>query len=199
VLLPKKVTAALLVAGTLGAAAGVGISQAGGEDPPPTWSPATTDAAVPATADQKEAYSVLADTRRTEAAANTQVDHLAERSEVGFDAQGARVVGSTAAGPIWLIPANGGLCLGLENTADGSIGAACEASADVIARGTTIGDGIAIYGIVPDGTTTVTVTPTGGATTAVPVSAGGTYTLPFATATVGVDSPAGHTEFHVLG
>ena len=89
--------------------------------------------------------------------------------------------------------------LGLENTADDSIGAACEASTDVIARGTTVGDGTTIYGIAPDGTTAVTVTPDGGATTTVPVSAGGIYALPFAAATVGVDGPAGHTEFHVLG
>lgn len=195
----KKLTAALAAIAALGTGAGLGIAQAGGDDPPPAWAPTTTDTAVPATADQKEAYSVLAGAARTEDAANTQVELLAGRSNVGFDADGARVVGSTPAGPIWLIPANGGLCLGLENTTDGSLGAACEASSDVIARGTTVGDGTAIYGIVPDGTTTVTVTPTGGTSTAVPVGTGGTYTLPFASATVAVDAPAGHTEFHVLG
>jgi hypothetical protein len=195
----KKLGAALVATAALGAGAGLGMSQAGGDDPPPAWAPATTDAAVPATADQKEAYSVLTGTQRTEDTANAQLETLAARSDVGFDATGARVVGSTAAGPIWLVPANGGLCLALEDTADGSVGAACEASTDVIARGTTIGDGTTIYGIVPDGTTTVTVTPAGGSTTAVPFSPGGIYTLPFASATVGVDGPVGHTEFHVLG
>jgi hypothetical protein len=195
----KKLLAALVAAAMLGAGASLGPAQAGGDDPPPAWSPATTDAAVPATAAQQEAYSVLASTQRTEDAANGQVQALAARTDVGFDAAGARVVGSTTAGPIWLIPVNGGLCIGLQDTADGSLGAACEGSADVIARGTTIGDGTTIYGIVPDDTTTVTVTPTGGATTAVPVSTGGVYTLPFASATIGVDGPAGHTEFHVLG
>lgn len=195
----KKLTAALVATAMLGAGAGLGLAQAGGDDPPPAWSPATTDAAVPATASQKEAYSVLASTQRTEDTSNGELQALAARSDVGFDATGARVVGSTTSGPIWLIPVNGGLCLGLDDTADGSVGAACESSADVIARGTTIGDGTTIYGIVPDGTTTVTATPAGGATTTVPVAPGGTYTLPFAGATVGVDGPAGHTEFHVLG
>jgi hypothetical protein len=195
----KKITAVLVATATLGAGAGLGLAQAGGDDPPSAWNPVTTDAAVPATPDQKEAYSVLAKTQRTEDDGNGQVQTLAARSAVGFDATGARIVGSTASGPIWLIPANGGLCIGLENTADASLGAACESSADVIARGTTIGDGTTIYGVVPDGTTTVTVTPVGGATTAVAVAPGGTYTLPFASAKVGVDGPAGHTEFNVLG
>jgi hypothetical protein len=196
---PKKLTATLVVVASLGAGAGLGLAQAGGDDPPPAWSPASTDAAVPATAEQKDAFSVLASTQRALADDTDQVETLAARSDVGFDADGARVVGSTASGPIWLIPANGGLCLGLENTADGSIGAACEPSADVIARGTTIGDGTTIYGIVPDGTTAVTVTPTGGSPAAVPVDSGGIYTVPFASATIAVDGPAGHTEFHVLG
>src|ERR1700742_481393 len=165
----KKLTAALVVTAMLGAGAGLGLAQAGGDDPPPAWVPATTDAAVPATAAQEEAYLALASTQRTEDIGNVQAQALAARSDVGFDATGARVVGATASGPIWLIPVNGGLCLGLEDTADGSMGAACESSSDTIARGTTIGDGTTIYGIVPDGTTTVTVTPPGGATTAVPV------------------------------
>jgi hypothetical protein len=195
----KKLTTVLVVAAALGAGAGLGLAQAGGDDPPPAWSPATTDAAVPATSDQKEAYPVLASAPRAEDVANAQVQALASRSDVGFDAAGARVVGSTAAGPIWLIPVNGGLCLGLEETAASAIGAACDASSDAIARGTSIGDGTHVYGIVPDGVTTVTVTPTGGATTTVPVAPGGIYTLPYASATVGVDGSAGHTDFHVLG
>jgi hypothetical protein len=194
----KKVTAALVLTATLGAGAGIGLAQAGGDDPPPAWSPTTTDAAVPATADQKEAYSVLATAQRPEDVANVQVQTLAARSDVGFDATGARIVGATATGPIWLFPVNGGLCLGLEDTAGGAIGAACEATADVVARGTTIGDGTAIYGIVPDGVTAITVTNASGIATSVSVTPGGTYKLPFASATIGVDGSAGHTDFGVL-
>jgi hypothetical protein len=196
----KKLTAALVATATLGTGAGIGLAQAGGDDPPPAWHPTTTDTAVPATADQKQAYSVLTTSQRTEDVANAQVVALASRSDVGFDATGARVVGSTATGPIWLIPVNGGLCLGLEDTANGAVSAACEASGDVIARGTTIGDGTSIYGIVPDGVTSVTVTPSAsGVTTTVPVTAGGVYTLPFASAAIGVDGSAGYTDFDVLG
>lgn len=196
----KKTAAALAVAATLGVSAGLGLAQAGGDDPPPAWHPATTDAAVPATAEQKDAYSVLSTAQRTEDAANAQVEMLASRSDVGFDPTGARVVGSTPTGPIWLVPVNGGLCLALQDSPANGIGIACEASADVIARGTTIGDGSTIYGIAPDGVTAVTVTPSSsGVTTAVPVTSDGTYTLPFASATIGVDGPAGHTDFTVLG
>lgn len=195
----KKVTAALAVTAALGVSAGLGIAQAGGDDPPPAWHPTTTDAAVPATAEQKEAYSVLATAQRTEDTANAQVEMLASRAGVGLDATGARVVGSTSTGPIWLVPVNGGLCLALEDTPARGIGVACESSDDTIARGTTIGDGTTIYGIVPDGATAVTVTPSGGAATSVPITPGGTYTLPFESATIGVDGPAGHTDFGVLG
>lgn len=196
----RKLTAVLAATAALGAGASIGLAQAGGDDPPPAWSPATTDAAVPATPGQKEAYAVLATAQRPQDLANVQVATLAARSDVGFDATGARVVGATTAGPIWLIPVNGGLCLGLEDTAGTAVGAACEGTQDVIARGTTIGDGSTIYGIAPDGVTQVTVTPSGsGVTTAVAVTPGGTYTLPFASATVGVDGPEGHTDFDVLG
>jgi hypothetical protein len=198
-LLKRKLTVALVVATTLGAGAGIGIAQAGGDDPPPAWSPATTDVAVPATAAQKDAFPVLATAQRAADVVNAQIQALASRSDVGFDATGARVVGATAAGPIWLIPVNGGLCLGLEETVASAVGVACEASGDVLARGTTVGDGTHIYGIVPDGVTAVTATPTGGTTTSVPVAPGGIYTLPFESATIGVDSSAGHTDFHVLG
>jgi hypothetical protein len=195
----RKLAAALAATAALGAGAGIGLAQAGGDDPPPAWSPSTTDAAVPATAEQKEAYSVLATARRSEDTANGQLVTLAARAGVGFDATGARVVGSTAAGPVWLVPVNGGLCLALEDTPARGIGAACESTDDVIARGTTIGDGTTIYGIVPDGVSAVTVTPAGGVTSSVPVTPGGIYTLPFKSATIGVDGSAGHTDFHVLG
>lgn len=195
----RKLTAALVATAALGAGAGLGMAQAGGDDPPPAWHPAATDAAVPATAEQKAAYSVLATAQRTADVSNDDVQALAARGGVGFDATGARVVGATTTGPIWLIPVNGGLCLGLQDTAGSAIGAACESSSDVVARGTTVGDGAHIYGIVPDGVTSVTVTPAGGATATVAVSSGGTYTLPAETAKVAVDGPSGLTEFGVAG
>jgi hypothetical protein len=194
----KKLTAALVATVALGVGAGLGMAQAGGQDPPPAWHPTPTDVAVPATEEQKAAFSVLASTQRTETESRAQVVTLAERSGIGMDPDGARVVGSTAAGPIWLIPANGGLCLGLDDTAGTAVGATCEASDDVIARGTTIGDGTAIYGITPDGVTDVTVTSASGTTT-VPVASGGTYTLPSEPATISVDGPGGLTQFDVAG
>jgi hypothetical protein len=197
--LTKKVMTTTVAAAALGAGAGIGLAQAGGDDPPPLWHPATTNAAVPATADQKEAYAVLASTQRTEDLDNDDVETLAARSGVGMDAAGARVVGASDAGPIWLIPVNGGLCLGLEDTADMSIGAACEPSGDVIARGMTVGDGAQIYGVVPDGVTTVEVTPDGGTTSTATVAAGGVYTVPAAPASLAVDGPDGLTEFGVQG
>jgi hypothetical protein len=197
---PKQVVVTTVVA-ALGAGAGLGLAAAGGDDPPPLWQPATTNAAVPATADQKEAYAVLASTQRTEDLDNDQVATLATRSGVGMDAGGARVVGASDAGAIWLIPVNGGLCLGLEETAGSAIGAACEPSGDVIARGMTVGDGSEIYGIAPDGVTTVEVTPAAapGSPGTVTVGAGGVYTLPDEDATVAVDGPGGLTEMDVKG
>jgi hypothetical protein len=194
----KKLTAVVAATAALGAVTGVGLGQALGDDPTPVWHPAPTDAAVPATPDQTAAFSVLAGTQRALTAPSAALVTLAERSGVGMDAAGARVVGSTDAGPIWLIPANDGLCLGLEDTAETAVGATCEASDDVIARGTTIGDGAAIYGIAPDGVTAVTVTSASGTTT-VPVASGGTYTLPAEDATIGVDGANGPTQFDVAG
>jgi hypothetical protein len=192
---------ATAVAGVVGTAAGIGLAQAGGDDPPPLWQPAITNAAVPATTAQKHAYSVLASTQRTEDLDNARVTELADRSGVGMDAAGSRVVGATPAGPVWLIPVNGGLCLGLEDEPSTTIGAACDASDPVIAHGTTVSDGEHIYGIAPDGVGTVTVTPAAspGATTAVSVGTGGVYTLPNVSATVGVDGPVGLTELDVVG
>jgi hypothetical protein len=199
-MIPKKRLALVLALTAVGAPAGFLISEAAsGDDPPALWRPTTTGSAVPATAEQKAAFAVLASTQRTEDTDNGLVEDLAARSGVGMDADGARVVGATAAGPIWLIPTNGGLCLGLADTADTSLGASCEPSGDVIARGMTVGDGTAVYGIVPDATTTVTDTPDGGSAQAVTVDGGGVYTIPVDPSVVAVDAPGGHTEFSVDG
>ena len=84
--------------------------------------------------------------------------------------------------------------------AGGSIGSSCEPSGDVVARGMTVGDGTAIYGVAPDGVDAVTVTPSGGTATTVAVGDEGLYTLPAQDATVAVDGPQGGvTEFGVVG
>jgi hypothetical protein len=195
----KKIAGGMAVAALCGPA-GFLLAQATGDDPPVLWRPAMTTDAVPATAEQKAAFAVLASTQRTEDLANGLVEDLATRSGVGMDPDGARVVGATAAGSIWLIPVNGGLCLGLEDTADTSMGASCEPSSDVIARGMTVGDGIAVYGIAPDSTTTVSRTPTGApAPTPVTLDSGNVYTIPTDPASVAVDDSGGLTPFGVDG
>ncbi|HET6508366.1 MAG TPA: hypothetical protein VFG42_16350 [Baekduia sp.] len=195
-----KRMAALAAAAGLGAGVTVGIAQAGGDDPPPLWQPTITDTPAPATTAEIAAYSVLAPIlARGSGPDTTQVAAFGTHAQIGVDVDGSRVVDSTDAGPIWLIPVTDGLCLGLEDTTGGAIGAACEGSDDVITRGMTIGDGTTIYGIVPDGVTSVTVTPMGGSLTTATVSSGGIYTLPSGTATVSVDGPSGTAEFGVVG
>jgi hypothetical protein len=198
--LKKPIWTAVAVA-ALGTGVGFGLGQAGGEDPEPLWRPPVTNAAVPATAAQKAAYSVLATARGSLVADadRTLLEKYATDAGIGVDADGARVVGATADGPIWLVPVNGGLCLALEETGATALGAACEPSDDVIARGTTIGNGTALYGVVPDDVEAVTVTPVGGTTSTVTVSEGGVYTLPSEDATIGVQGPNGVTEFDVSG
>ena len=184
-----------------GAGLGFGLGQAGGDDPAPLWRPPVTDAAAPATEAQKTAFSVLATSSRSfeDDADRTLLERYATDAEIGVDVDGARVVGATGDGPIWLVPVNGGLCLALEETAATAIGSACEPSGDVVARGTTIGNGTHIYGVAPDGVDAVSVTPSGGSTTTVTVAEGGVYTLPSQDATVGVEGANGLTEFDVSG
>jgi hypothetical protein len=199
-MIPKKRLALALALAAVGAPAGFLISEAAsGDDPPVLWRPTTTDAVVHATAEQKAAFAVLASTQRTEDTDNGLVEDLAERSGVGMDADGARVVGATTTGPIWLIPTNGGLCLGLADTAGTTLGAACEPSGDVIARGMTVGDGTAVYGIVPDDTTAVSDTPTGGSPQTVALDAGNVYTIPTPASVVSVTDAGGSTPFGVDG
>lgn len=195
-----RTVAVVAVLGT-GAGVGLGLGQAGGDDPPPLWRPATTNAVVPATEPQMTAFSILASAPGSlvEDADRTVLDGLATGSGIGMDVDGARVVGATGDGPIWLVPVNGGLCLALEESSATAIGSACEPSTDVVARGTTIGDGTTIYGIAPDGVAAVTVAPPGGTATPVTVTEGGVYTLPQEDATIGVTGPEGLTEFDVAG
>ena len=190
----KRMVAALVVAAVSGPAAVMAVA----DDPPPA--PPTSTEPVAATEAQITAFAVLARSASPADEENDRVARLADEAERGFDADGARVVGETDAGPIWLFPANGALCLALEDTSDDSIGTACEPSESVIARGITIGDGTHVYGLVPDGVASVDVTDANEDTTTLPLSSGSSvYTLGTDPVTVEVDGPDGLTSFSVDG
>jgi hypothetical protein len=195
----KRMAAALAIA----AVGGVGGSQimtlAQADDPPPPAPPTSTEP-VPATAAQKTAFAVLDRGANTADTENELVTQLSDEGQRGFAPDDARVVGSTDAGPIWLIPANGALCLALENTSDASLGASCEPSDNVIARGITVGDGTTVYGLAPDGVTSVDVTDDNNDTTTVDLDPGSSvYTLTTGHVTVAVDGPSGLASFDVAG
>jgi len=192
----KRMVAALAVA-AIGGPVAVTLAQA--DDPPPV-APPTSTTPVAATTDQKEAFAVLAASPTPADEENDRITRLADEAQRGLDAAGARVVGSTDAGPIWLVPANGALCLALEDTGDDSVGTACEPSEAVIARGITVGDGSDVYGLVPDGVSTVEVTDAGNGTTTVALDPGSSvYTLGDGHVTVALDGPDGPASFDVDG
>jgi hypothetical protein len=186
------------VSAVLGTGTGIGLAATGDTPSGTAWHPERSDAPVPATAAQKAAFGVLATARRSSESAGL-VEGLAEQAPVGLDADGARVVGATARGPIWLVPIAGGLCVGLQDTADGSIGISCDSTAHSVDHGVAGGDGTTIYGVVPDGVDTITVTPDGGTARTVKVSDGGVYALPSEDATVALDGPDGPTTFDLAG
>jgi hypothetical protein len=194
----KRLAAALAIA-TFG---GVGtfqiITLAQADDPPPA--PPTSTEAVPATHAQKTAFAVLDRAASTADTENDLVTQLADAAQRGFAPDDARVVGTAGTGPIWLVPANGALCLALEDSGDGSLGASCEPSEVVITRGITVGDGNTVYGLVPDGVTSVDVIDSGNTTTPVYLTPGDSvYRLNTGHVTVTVDGPNGLTAFDVVG
>jgi hypothetical protein len=188
--------AAILSTAALGGVAVVTLAQA--DDPPPA--PPTSTSAVPATHAQKTAFAVLNRAASPTDTQNGLVTQLADAAQRGFAPDDARVVGSAAAGPIWLVPANGALCLALEDTSDGSLGAACEPTEVAVTRGVTVGDGTTVYGLAPDGVTSVGVTDDGNTTTTVGLIPGDRiYRLNTGHVTVTVDGPNGLTPFDVVG
>jgi hypothetical protein len=190
----KRLAATLAIA-AVGGPAVVTLAQA--DDPPPA--PPTSTNPVAATHAQKTAFAVLDRAPSTADDENDLVTALADEAQRGFAPDDARVVGSTAAGPIWLVPANGALCLALEDTGDGSLGASCEPSEDAISRGVTVGDGTTAYGLVPDGVTSVDVTDDNNTTTTVDLAPGSSvYRLDTGHVTVTVDGPNGLTPFDVI-
>ena len=188
--------AAALAIAALGGPALVTLAQA--DDPPPA--PPTSTEPVPATHAQKTAFAVLDRAPSTADTENELVVQLADQAQRGFAPDDARVVGSTADGPIWLVPANGALCLALQDTGDGSLGASCEPSEDVITRGITVGDQATVYGLVPDGVTSVDVIDSGNTTTPVDLDPGDSvYRLNTGNVTVTIDGPSGMASFDVAG
>jgi hypothetical protein len=176
----------------------IAVSLAQADDPPPA--PPTSTEPVAATAAQKAAFGVLDRAASVADTANGLVTQLADEAQRGFAPDDARVVGSTGTGPIWLVPANGALCLALQDTGDDSLGASCEPSEAVVTRGITVGDGSLVYGLVPDGVTSVAVTDATSATTTVNIDAGSSiYTLDTGDVTVEVDGPGGLKAFDVAG
>ena len=102
--------------------------------------PATTP--VPATAAAKAAFAVLARPASADDADNALVARIASQSDIGVDADGrARRRERRPSGRVWLIPANGALCLGLEDTATDSLGISCTLEDAALHDGVTIGDG----------------------------------------------------------
>jgi hypothetical protein len=191
----KRLAAALAIA-AVGGPAIVTLAQA--DDPPPA--PPTSTEPVPATEAQKTAFAVLAHAPSTADTANDLVTALADQAQRGFAPDDARVVGSTATGPIWLVPANGALCLALQDTGDDSIGTSCEPSDAVVTRGITVGDGTKVYGLVPDGVTSVAVTDGAAPMSTVGLVSGtSVYTLDTGEVTVSVDGPGGVKSFAVAG
>jgi len=194
--IPKRIVAALAIA-AVGGPVAVTLAQA--DDPPPP-APPTSTVPVAATSEQKDAFAVLDRSPNAADEANGLIVQLAAAASRGFDADGARVVGATATGPIWLVPANGALCLALEDTSDDSVGASCEPSDAVITRGITVGDGTTVYGLVPDGVTAVDVTDDNNTTTTVEISSGtSVYALDTGHVTVALDGPGGPASFDVAG
>lgn len=191
----KRMAVVLMIA-ALGVTALVTLAQA--DDPPPA--PPTSTEPVAATHTQKTAFAVLDRAANTADTENGLVTQLADAAHRGFAPEDARVVGSAAAGPIWLVPANGALCLALQDTIDGSLGASCEPTEVVVTRGVTVGDGTTVYGLAPDGVTSVAVTDDGSTTTTVGLVPGdGIYRLNTGHVTVTVDGPSGLKSFDVVG
>jgi hypothetical protein len=194
----RRTAAALAIAALGGAGGSQLLTLAQADDPPPA--PPTTTEPVPATHAQKTAFAVLRRAAGTADTENELVTQLADAAQRGFAPDDARVVGSTVAGPIWLVPANGALCLALQDTGDGSLGASCEPSEDVVTRGVTVGDGGTVYGLAPDGVTSVDVIDDGNTTTTVDLAPGDSvYRLNTGPVTVTVDGPNGMTSFDVVG
>jgi hypothetical protein len=188
--------AAALAIAALGGPALVTLAEA--DDPPPA--PPTSTDPVPATHAQKTAFAVLDRAPNTADTDNDLVTQLAGEAQRGFAPDDARVVGSTGDGPIWLVPANGALCLALQDTGDGSLGASCEPSEMVVTRGITVGDQATVYGLVPDGVTSIDVTDAGSTTTPVDLDPGDSvYRLDTGAVTVTVDGPNGMASFDVAG
>lgn len=196
---------ALFAAAALSGPAAVAVAQTvSGPDTPRFDVPQASDVPVPATAAAKAAFSVLARPASADDADNALVARIASQAGIGIDADGARVVGSEDSGRVWLIPANGALCLGLEDTATDSVGIACTLEDEALDEGVTIGDGTQVYGLAPDEVTAIHAAPADGSQTAARGDAslgrgGEIYTLDAGDNTVTLDTPDGSRSFNANG
>lgn len=199
---------ALFAAAALAGPAAVAVAQTVSSPDHPRFDvPAASDTPVPATAADKAAFSVLARPASADDTDNALVARIASQSGIGVDADGARVVGSIASGRVWLIPANGALCLGLEDTATDSLGISCTLEDAALQDGVTIGDGTQVYGLAPDAVTAIHATPADTSSRAAAATSGGdslgtggeVYTLDAGHNTVTLDAPDGSRSFDANG
>jgi hypothetical protein len=198
-----RLTALFAAAALSGPAAVAVVQTASGDDPPRFDVPEASTDPVPATAAAKAAFSILARTANTDDEDNTLVEEIAANAGIGLDPDGARVVGSVDAGRLWLIPANGALCLGLEDTPTDSIGISCSLEDAALADGVTIGDGTNVYGLAPDEVTAIDATPVGSASRSATTDSlgrgGEIYTLDAGDNTVTLTTPDGTRSFDANG
>lgn len=195
---------ALFAAAALSGPAAVAVAQTvSGPDTPRFDVPQASDVPVPATAAAKAAFSALARPASADDADNALVARIASQAGIGIDADGSRVVGNEASGRVWLIPANGALCLGLEDTATDSLGIACSLEDAALRDGVTIGDGEQVYGLAPDAVTAIHAVPADSSQTAARGASlgqgGEVYTLDAGDNTVTLDAPDGARSFDANG
>jgi hypothetical protein len=186
---------ALFAAAALSGPAAVAVAQTvGGPDNPRFDVPQPSAEPVPATAEAKAAFSILDRPASADDADNALVVRIASQSGIGLDAAGARVVGSVDSGRrVWLIPANGALCLGVEDADGQAIGMTCALQDDALRDGVTIGDGAHVFGLAPDDVTAVRAAPS-----AASVAHGGeVYTLDPGDYDMTLSAPEGARTFDI--
>lgn len=120
------------------------------------------------TASAQASYAILKATPNAEDRANLQVRDVASKSKsVVLDADGARVLRTIGRNRVWIVPAEGHVCVGIEPVEKESVRFAlvCDTTATAALKGVAIEFGGQIVGVVPDGADTVEASESSGATT----------------------------------
>jgi hypothetical protein len=146
--------------------------------------------------DARQAFGVLRRPADAEERRDDEVRTAARHASVGLVASAARVVGHAAGATVWLIPATGSLCLGLQRAGDG-FAFSCTQSAYALTQGVSIGDDGGIVGLLPDGAEDVRITGADGITTALDRDADGLFTTLERPSTVTFGSPAGEQRLQL--